>query len=189
MRARRWMWATAGLLVLCPGHAAVAQPSLQSLFSPLELVAYSSRAAPPGFAGETLEAKRLAMSDLRGRVLLLNFWASWCLECRPEMRVLERLHRDLAPRGFSVVGVNAREPAASVQRFATELGLTFPIVFDGDGRIGAQYGVVGVPTTILVARDGRAVALAVGPRAWDGAPARALLDALLAEPAPDPRRR
>jgi thiol-disulfide isomerase/thioredoxin len=189
MRARGWAWAAAALFLLFPGRGALAQPSLQSLLSPLELVAYSSRATPPGFTGETLGAGRLATSDLRGQVLLLNFWASWCLDCRPEMRVLERLHRDLESRAFSVVGVNAREPAARVQRFAAEMGLTFPIVIDGDGRIGAQHGVVGVPTTILVARDGRAVAVAIGPRAWDGAPARALLDALLAEPAPDSGRR
>jgi thiol-disulfide isomerase/thioredoxin len=179
----------AGLLVLFPARAGLAQPALQRLLSPLDLAAYSSRAAPPGFSGEMLGARRLATSDLRGQVLLLNFWASWCLDCRPEMRVLERLHRDLGPRGFAVVGVNAREPVASVQRFAAEMGLTFPIVIDGDGRIGAQHGVVGVPTTILVARDGRAVAVAIGPRAWDGAPARVLLDALLAEPAPDSGRR
>jgi thiol-disulfide isomerase/thioredoxin len=126
------------------------------------------------------------MADLRGKVLVVNFWASWCLECRPEMPVLERLHRELAPRGLAVVGVNAREAPEAVRRYAKDLALTFPIVLDQDGQINAAYGVVGLPTTFLVGRDGRAVALAIGPREWGSAPARAVIEALLGESATRP---
>lgn len=126
------------------------------------------------------------MSDLRGEVILLNFWASWCAECRPEMHVLERLHREFGPRGLAVVGINAREEASKVQRYARELRLTFPILLDADGTMNNQYGVVGLPTTFLIGRDGRAIAFAVGPRDWGGAPARALIEALLAQPARQP---
>ncbi len=65
-------------------------------------------------------------------------------------------------------------------------GLTFPLVFDPDGKINALYGVVGLPTTFVVGRDGRAIAFAIGPRQWESAPARALIEALLAEPASGP---
>lgn len=126
------------------------------------------------------------MGDLRGKVVLMNFWASWCAECRPEMPVLERLHREFAAQGFAVIGINAREGSEAIRRYASELGLTFPLVLDRDGTINALYGVVGLPTTFIVGRDGRAVALAVGPREWASTPARALIQALLAEPAPRP---
>jgi hypothetical protein len=73
-----------------------------------------------------------------------------------------------------------------LRRYAAELRLTFSLVLDWDGTISNQYGVVGLPTTFLVGRDGRAVAFGVGTRNWGGTPARALLEALLAEPAPRP---
>ncbi len=102
------------------------------------------------------------------------------------MPVLERLHREFAPQGFAVIGINAREGREAIRRYASELGLTFPLVLDRDGKINALYGVVGLPTTFLVGRDGRAVALAVGPREWASPPARTLIQALLAESAPPP---
>jgi peroxiredoxin len=96
---------------------------------------------------------------------------------------LEGLHRAYAARGLAIVGVNAREDARAARRHAEELGLTFPLVLDPDGRINALYGVIGLPTTFVVGRDGRAVAFGVGPHEWGSAPVRALLEALLAEPA------
>ena len=98
--------------------------------------------------------------------------------------MLENLHRELASRGLAIVGVNAREEARAITRYAKQLGLTFPLVLDPAGKINDLYGVIGLPTTFVVARDGRAVAFAVGPRPWGSPPARALLETLLAEPIP-----
>ena len=152
----------------------------------MDLRGYPSGTTPPLFNGHTLEARRVSIADLRGKVLLVNFWASWCRECRPEMPALERLHRELAPRGLAVVGINAREDREAVRRYAKDLDLTFTLVLDPDGTINAAYGVVGLPTTFVIGRDGRAVALAVGPREWASVPARAIIEALLAEPGPRP---
>jgi peroxiredoxin len=102
------------------------------------------------------------------------------------MPALERLHREFAPRGLAVVGINAREDREAVRRYAKDLNLTFPLVLDPDGKINGAYGVVGLPTTFVVGRDGRAVALAIGPREWASAPARAIIEALLAESVPRP---
>lgn len=181
----RWSIGLAlGLLIVAQGGPVRAESAIPALLRPLELRGYPTRMPPPSFSGGTLDGRQVVMAALRGKVVLVNFWASWCLECRPEMPVLERLHRELASQGLAVVGINAREEQEAVRRYARELGLTFPLVLDPDGKINAQYGVVGLPTTFLVGRDGRAVAFGVGPREWASAPARALIKALLAEPVP-----
>lgn len=177
------------LLVAAPCCLARAESAVAPLLKPLDLVGYAPRTVPPAFDGNTVETRRVSLKALRGKVVLVNFWASWCAECRPEMPVLERLHRELAPQGFAVIGVNAREERDAVRRYAKALGLTFPLVLDPDGRINRAYGVIGLPTTFVVGRDGRAVALAIGPREWAGPPARALFQALLAEPSTDPGAR
>jgi len=186
-----WAWlATERLLIACtllavmPGSAAPAESAAAPLLKPLDLVGYASRIATPHFIGGTIDTRRISTMDLRGKVVLVNFWATWCAECRPEMPMLEELHRDFAPQGLVVIGVNAREQKEAIRLYAGGLGLTFPLVLDPEGKINALYGVVGVPTTFLVGRDGRAVAFAVGPRAWASPAARALIQALLAEPAP-----
>jgi peroxiredoxin len=187
-----WLAARAGLLAFgllvaaLVGAASADEPALAFLLKTLDLRGYTARTAPPQFSGSTLDARPLSLTEHRGTVVVLNFWASWCLECRSEMAMLERLQREFSSRGLSIIGVNARESRAAVGRHATELGLTFPLVLDPDGQINALYGVIGLPTTFVIGRDGRAIAFAVGPRPWERAPARALIEALLAEPASGP---
>lgn len=184
---RQWRL-VGGLLFVAVWTTANAEqpPPVTSLLKPLDLTSYRSGTRPPHFSGHTGDARQISLTDFRGKVVLLNFWASWCLECRPEMPVLERLHRELTPRGLTVVGVNARESTSAVDRYARELGLTFPLVLDPDGKINRLYGVIGLPTTFVIARDGRAVAFAIGAREWGSALARSLFNALLAEPVPRP---
>ena len=179
-RARRFGGAL--LVVALCGRASGDEPAVAPLLKSVNLVPYRSGTTPPPFGGSTLDGRPLALTDLRGKVVILNFWASWCLECRAEMPRLESLHLAYAARGLAIVGVNAREDARAIRRHAEELGLTFPLVLDLDGKINALYGVIGLPTTFVVGRDGRAVGFGVGPHGWGNAPAFALLGALLAEP-------
>jgi peroxiredoxin len=185
-----WLAARAGLLAFgllvtaLAGVGGADQSALASLLTALDLRTYTSRTTPPLFTGSALDARRLAMTEHRGMVIVLNFWASWCLECRSEMLALERVHREFSSRGLAIIGVNARENKDVVWRYAKELRITFPLVFDPSGKINALYGVIGLPTTFVVGRDGRAIAFAVGPRQWESASARALIEALLAEPIP-----
>ena len=162
---------------------AAERPALAELLKALNLSGYPSLMHPPDFSGFTADGQKVSLASLSGRVVLLNFWAAWCLECRPEMSAFDRLHREFSVQGLAVVGINAREGTSTIREYAKELGLTFPLILDPKGTINAAYGVIGLPTTFLIGRDGRPVALAVGPREWASTPARAIIQALLAEPA------
>lgn len=189
--SRTWLLGRARLLVrwgllvvaVC-SPASADQSAVTPLLKPLDLLGYRSGTMPPPFTGHTLDARQLSLTEFRGKVIVVTFWASWCLECRTEMPLLEGLHRAFASRGLAIIGVNAREDKTVIGRYAEELGLTFPLVLDPGGKINALYGVIGLPTSFVVGRDGRAVAFGTGPREWASAPARALLEALLAEPTP-----
>lgn len=184
LAGRGRLLASALLVVAVWSSASAEQPAVTALLTRLDLVGYRSGTRPPHFSGHTLDARPLSLTDLRGKVVIVNFWASWCLECRPEMPILEGLHREFAWRGLAVIGINAREDKQAVARYATELRLTFPLVLDQAGKNNRLYGVIGLPTTFVLGRDGRAVAFGVGPRQWGSPSARALVEALLAEPAP-----
>jgi peroxiredoxin len=157
--------------------------TLADLLTAFDLAPYTRNIRAPVFSATTTD-QPVSLTALQGKVVLLNFWATWCAECRPELTGLKQLHHDLASRGLAVLGVNAGEDIKVIQRYARNLGVTFPLVLDPQQTISRLYGVAGVPTTFLLGRDGRTVALAVGVREWESPAARRILDALLAEPAP-----
>jgi len=170
-------------MVTILGAPGASRAEAAELLERLNLSGYRPGTKSPEFDGTTADGRTVSLASLRGKVILLNFWATWCQECRPEMPLFERLHREFAAQGLSVVGINAREGTAAVRGYAKELGLTFPLVLDAKGEINAAYGVIGLPATFLIGRDGRAVGRAVGPRDWGSASAKGIIQALLAEPA------
>jgi len=157
------------------------QPTLNEHIKNFRLRGYPSDMRPSEFTGKTSDGKAMSLAQLRGRVVLLNFFATWCSECRPEMPMFEKLHQEFASQGLVVLGINVREGIRVIHKYAKELGLTFPLVLDPNGQISRSYGVIGLPTTFLIARDGRPVALAIGPREWDGEKSKAIVRTLLAE--------
>ena len=168
----------AGIALATP---AAAQGDHAERLRALGLAGYGRNESAPAFSAFMADGRRLSLSALRGKVVLLTFWATWCPPCREEMSVFERLHRDLGTSGLVVVGVNAREDPEPIVDYARANGLSFALAVDPDGKVGATYGVVALPTTFVIARDGRAVARGVGARAWGSDSARSLLRALLAE--------
>ena len=145
-----------------------------------------ARPAEPVAAAEfellDLSGQPVRLRDLRGRVVLLNFWATWCVPCREEMPALETLSRELGPRGLTVVGVNFKEPRGDVEVFVREHALRFPMLLDTEGRVGQLYQVFALPATFVVDRQGTLVGTVLGIRDWVGPGARAYLDRLLAVP-------
>jgi peroxiredoxin len=173
-----WMSVTLAIVAASP---AMGQSTVEDLLGTLNLSAYPPGMWPPPFTGHTVTDRKMSLADLWGRVVLVNFWASWCAACRPEMPIFERLHRDFTTQGLTVLGINFREGSQTIQQYAKKLDLTFPLLLDPKGEIVSSYGVIGLPTTFIVGRDGRPVALALGPRAWSSAEARAIIQALLAQ--------
>jgi peroxiredoxin len=123
----------------------------------------------PGFSLPVSGGANVTLASLRGRVLFVNFWATWCAPCREEAPSLERLYQALRPEGFEVLGISidAERDEAAVEAFKRELGLTFPIPRDADKRTYGAYQASGVPETYLVDRGGRVLERFVGPQNWD----------------------
>jgi peroxiredoxin len=111
------------------------------------------------------------MHDLaayRGDVVVVNFWATWCVPCVAEMAAFERAHREQWPAGVRLLAVNAGDPDDRVRRFIDRTAVTFPVLLDRSLEMTRAWQVTVFPTTYVVGRDGRVVAGALGVREWDG---------------------
>ena len=114
----------------------------------------TSNVAAVNFALETPDGTALALSDFRGQIVLVNFWATWCPSCKAEMGALETYYEGHKAEGFVIVAVNYKESATAVTDFIAKEALSFPVVLDTTGRITAKYGVTGIPTSFFIDRDG-----------------------------------
>jgi thiol-disulfide isomerase/thioredoxin len=142
---------------------------------------------PAGLTGQsapvfTLEDDRgrpASLAQYRGRVVVMNLWASWCPPCRAEMPDLQRLAQAYGKRGLVIVGVNEGESAERARSFASALHIAFPIWLDDQQRYGRVYAALGLPTTVIVGRDGTVVRGFDGPLAFSQM--RAAISDLVAE--------
>jgi cytochrome c biogenesis protein CcmG, thiol:disulfide interchange protein DsbE len=139
----------------------------------------------PDFHAFTLDAipreKRLA--DYRGRVLMLNVWATWCLPCRVEMPSIEALNKEYAPKGLKIVAVSIDDPGtdSTIRAFVKQYGLTFEVLHDPQAKISEAYDITGYPETFIVGKDGVIRRKLMSATNWNSPDARALVDRLLAE--------
>jgi thiol-disulfide isomerase/thioredoxin len=125
--------------------------------SPSERTAIPDVGVPaPAYRTVSLAGDSVSLAELRGKVVLLNIWATWCHPCRQEIPVLQRLHRAHAGRGLELVGVSvdARGEEGKVRDFARSFGMTYPLWLDPDERVAALFLAIGVPATYLIDRDG-----------------------------------
>ncbi len=140
--------------------------------------------AAPGFRLPVLGGgDPLALEDLRGKVVLINFWATWCKPCEDEMPAMERLYAGLAGADFELLAVSVDETSAPVEAFRERLGLSFPILLDPERRVSDAYQAYRFPETWLIDGQGTLVARFIGPREWDAPAYRAQIEALLGSPA------
>ena len=180
MTAReQWAWVGAIALVLIGGAFAGAHALRDELF-PITL---GSEA--PTFEAKTLDAKavRRTLDDYRGKVVLLNIWATWCGPCIVEMPTLEALHREFKDTDLRVVAVSIDQPQTehAIRDFVKELGLTFDVLHDPEGDITRAYQATGYPETFVIGRDGVIRKKVIGAADWNSQGNRALVRQLLAE--------
>lgn len=131
------------------------------------------------FKAQVLGDGLVKLSDYRGKVVFLNFWATWCPPCRAEMPAMEKLHAKFKDRPFQMLAVNYMERTAKVKAFVKEMKLTFPILLDFHGTIGENYNAQNLPVTYIIDKQGNIIRRAIGPRVWDGPEALALFEKLV----------
>ncbi len=146
------------------------------------LVTPQQRLQAPDFELSGLDGKKLRLQDYRGQLILLNFWATFCVPCRDEMPQLEALWQGFKDQGFTVIAIATdRGNAKEVKRFVHETALNFPVVLDPDGKVRNNYEIIGLPTTYLIGRDGRFHGRVIGARDWANEKAKTMIRELLAK--------
>ena len=108
----------------------------------------------PGFALQSRDGGAVSLDELRGNVVMINFWATWCGPCRQEMPHLEALHQRYSGLGFTLLGVNVEDDPTGAAKWLEETPVSFPILFDPNNEVSELYDVVAMPTTVLVDRQG-----------------------------------
>lgn len=145
----------------------------------IDLLALGDR-APAFRALEAATGKPVSLEDYRGKVLLVNVWATWCLPCRVEMPSLQRLHRRFDGTDFRIVAVSVdKDDVKVVNDFVQELGLTFDVLHDREGAIERLYRTTGVPESFVLDRHGRIVKKVIGAAEWDSPVNETLITRLL----------
>jgi thiol-disulfide isomerase/thioredoxin len=163
-----------GALLSVPGSA-----GSQDAFAKLGFERFTPPRPPWEFTLSTPEGETVRLSAFKGKVVFLNFWATWCPACRYEMPAMERLYQEFKDQGLGMLAVDLQESPDTVAAFMRQFQLTFPALLDRDGTVSDRYGVRFIPTTYIVGRAGALLGRVVGPRDWAGLPARQLIATLL----------
>lgn len=152
---------------------------------------FEARAATPApeLKAQDLTGATRTLADYRGKVVLLNFWASWCPPCLREMPSMERLRLAMTGRPLAIVALDSAETPDEVNAFLSKMKLGFPILLDPDGSNTRRWKVFALPTTFLLDAQGRVRYVLTGPTEWDEGEALEVIESLLAELSAGPKQR
>jgi thiol-disulfide isomerase/thioredoxin len=157
-----------------------ASSEMEKLFASAGLRLLSQKVTPRDFSLSLVsQAETQDLSALKGRVVFLNFWATWCGPCRSEMPSMEALYNRYKDEGFEILAVNCMESKPEVLAFMKNNGLSFPAALDEDGKVSNSYGIQAIPTTFILDRDGQIIVRLVGSINWDTPAMHAALESLL----------
>ena len=169
------------ITVFLAAVASVSAADLENLRETAGLMALREPTKVIDFELESLAGRKVKLSSFTGKVVVLNFWATWCPPCREEVPSMQALYDKLGKLGFEIVAVNLQEDKAKVSSFARTNKMTFPILLDLKGEIGATYGASAIPTSYVIDRRGYAVSGIQGSLEWNTPAMEAYVKALLAE--------
>jgi len=163
------------LLLLLSGTVQAANP-----LDELTIVPEAERQPAPDFSIENLRGGNAGLKDYKGKVVLLNFWATWCMPCRAEMPSMETAWQKYKDQGFAVVAVSVDEGSKGrIETFARLLDLSFPILLDPESEVSDMYKVSNMPTSFLIDRNGKIISRIVGTDDWTSPEAIQLVEKLL----------
>ena len=131
----------------------------------------------PEFTLNDFEGTPVSLTDLRGKVVMLNFWSAACPPCREKMPTLQRIYEDLQARGFTILAINVNDRPQDALKYLTDNGYTFPALRDADLSVARMYAVTGIPKTLMLDRNGMIRDVRLGPT--DEATLRRLIEELL----------
>jgi peroxiredoxin len=154
-------------------------PTTQKLFQDMGIASIPHIAPPVDFNLSDLNGNMVRLSDFKGKIVFLNFWTTWCPECRYEMPSMQELYAHFKDRDFAMVAINMNEPAAVVMRYFREHKLTFTALLDSINELGAPFGIRGIPTTFIIDRDGGIIGKALGSRRWNSKKSITLFEHLI----------
>ena len=143
-------------------------PKTERLFREMGIIEVPHITPPVDFSLIDINGRQFTLSEFKGKIVFLNFWTTWCPECRIEMPSMEKLHRRLNGQDFEMIAVNIQEPALQVKNFLKKYQLTFTVLLDAKGEIGRQFGIRAIPATYILDKNGGIIGKAFGSRHWDG---------------------
>lgn len=155
------------------------------LVPPLDAVAdesFKPGAKAQDFSLPDITGRQMSLAQYNGKVVMLNFWATWCRPCRTEMPSMEKLYHAYKEKDFVILAVSVdRKGKVDVNDFAQKNGYTFPILLDPDSTVSERYQVPYIPATFIIDRHGRIVSREYGARAWDSPVVKGKIDELLSK--------
>jgi peroxiredoxin len=163
-----------------PSREATPPPAEDSR-KPLRLEIPKPPIAAPEFDLKDAAGRGLTLKKLRGKVVFLNFWATWCPPCIEEMPAMEKLHKELEKDGLVVLAVNFQEGPVRVREFLTKQNFTFAALLDRDGKVAERYQAWALPVSVVINKRGEIAAKAMGARDWAGQESLRFFRELLAE--------
>ena len=172
MNRKSLLTLTAVFLFAAAAPAAAQTPDFKAM---PKLQEVKDRPPAPDFTLPDPAGKKVSIKDFRGKVVFLAFWATWCEFCREEIPAIESLYRDFKGKGLEIVAVNIKDKREDALAFIKKHKLTYPVLMDPEGDVGALYGAFATPTVYLIDRKGTVLARQWGPAGWNSPNARKLI--------------
>lgn len=173
---------TSGFPPQTPWAESTPEDNLDRQFKRLGITRIPNIPPPMDFALQDLDGGRVRLSELKGKVVVINFWTTWCPSCRIEMPDLEKLHQRFKADDFVLLAVDLRESRQTVRQYLQAHKLSFTALLDSDGEVGQRFGIRSIPTTFILDQNGGMVGKAIGARQWGSDRAFAFFEYLIDAP-------